>query len=532
MKIRKWRAFSAAVAATVVVATAAYQTLPNASADVAGPLFATKGNASDPHIIRCVNPDDGHEGYCLYTSKDLGESGYPPRNFYPMKNTYLYYSPDGHSNWVSKGIVATEQGHYKRDGSWIANDALSQGAPAAVKWGNKYYLYVPNVADKRDPGIHETSRIATWSASSPFGPYTYHTYVTPADGYMSDPDVFIDGSTRYLLWTDGDYTNCGGLQIAMMEDYRHLYPETVQPLTVTGVEVLGDCDGNGPLERPRLAGASVYKFGETSMPGPYTLVFAANPTSVPDECDKDYGQTGSDYEVIAYATATAPQGPYTYRGVILCGSVTEITTRATIMKVDAYDGRHPWVIVYHDGPSMGNSDDDYVEPQRKLHAECLFAGGGVIAGVLRRPLDTKYGFNDCVGNGAFAFSAIRHMDGNPAKEPTLLSSQNGNADMVSRYAVGTFERYKFYEVDDDDDIYVIQALSNKAYLCTFDKSSPLRSICSESDTDQARFRLDYQADGTFTMTSMETGLYVRVASDGRLFADGKSVDLFTEMHLR
>jgi hypothetical protein len=348
---------------------------------------------------------------------------------------------------------------------------------------------------------------------------------------MSEPDVFVDGSNRYLLWTDGDYTNCGGLKVGQLENFRKLYPDTIRSITINGIEALGDCDGSGPLTRPQLAGASLYRFGEASMPGPYTLVFAANPTSVPDECRTEYGGTGSAYHLIAYATATRPQGPYTYQGIIVCGSTTEISAQASIMQVEAYNGRSPWVIVYHDGPSMGNSDASYVEPRRKLHAECLFAGAGMIAGVMRRPVDTKYGFNDCVGDGAFAFSALRHLDAVPG-EPNILSHATDISTTVSRYAVGTSERYKLFEVDDG--VYVFQALSNKAYLCTVDPQTAIGPWCSSATSSQARFELDHQADGSFTMRSLKTGLYVRVGSDGRLRADGRSGDgdRFTELHLR
>src|SRR5690606_36225601 len=150
---------------------------------------------------------------------------------------------------------------------------------------------------------------------------------------MSDPEVSIEGSNRYLLWVDGDNGKCGGFRSAKLNsDMRTLVSGTTKELVSNGLGVLGNCGGKG---RPYVEGASLYKFSESSMPGPYTLIFPAKPSSTPAECTSSVTPSGSAdtaNSVIAYATATNPQGPFTYKGIIICGSTTEWTNQATIMK--------------------------------------------------------------------------------------------------------------------------------------------------------------------------------------------------------
>jgi hypothetical protein len=529
-------------AATAAAGVAGYLTIPTASANVDGPYFATQGVGSNPDIIRCVHPESGHNGYCLFTSKDLGSGGYPPANYYPSKTTRLYYSPNGHSHWEDKGIVARE-----RDLPWVPDDAHSQGAPAATKKGGYYYLYVPNVSNisngRSTPNIHTSSRVGVWRAASAFGPYEYQGVVTLANGadggYMGDPDIFEDGSRRYLIWADGDDKTCGGLKSGILDSSMR---------TVTGVKSVqldlgwfneeDDCvpaAGGESVGRPYLHGASVYKFGGTSMPGPYTMVFTVSPaTRRPPEIPFDHRcDVELNTEVIAYATADSPQGPYDFRGTIMCGSSTEWTNQATIMQVEAFDDRRPWAILYHDGPAKSDADGDYVEPQRRLHAECLFAGNGVIPRIHRQPLDAPYGFNDCVGDGAFAFSALK-VGGVDAKNYPLLSiGSNDITAMASE--VGVNERFKLHQTSNGQ--YVIQSLANKKYLCTRHRSIPLRARCTDANSTNARFTFEFVPDGTYFYIHHDAlDRYVGFRDSGdALYADHEASPLgampFSELRL-
>jgi hypothetical protein len=108
---------------------------------------------------------------------------------------------------------------------------------------------------------------------------------------------------------------------------------TPQEIQINGIGVLGNCGGKG---RPYLEGPSLYGLpfttGLAGVPGPYTLVFAAKPTSVPVEC-RQFGQPNTANEVLAYATSTSgPTGPYTYKGLLMCGSSSDWTNQATIVR--------------------------------------------------------------------------------------------------------------------------------------------------------------------------------------------------------
>jgi len=164
-----------ALAATAAV-VAATLNVPAASADVPAPYFASSANRADPHVITCTHPTTGVNGFCLYTSKDMGQSqAYPPANYYPMVETRVHWSPNGYSGWTDEGVAFHED-----DISWVPNDAKHQWAPAAVQSGSYYYLYVPNVACTAHTGscnIHNSSRIAVARSTNPFGPFDYQGYV-------------------------------------------------------------------------------------------------------------------------------------------------------------------------------------------------------------------------------------------------------------------------------------------------------------------------------------------------------------------
>jgi hypothetical protein len=552
---------AAAVAATVTAAL--LTTAPTASADVGGPTYGPTRNGADPHITRCIDPATPDiEGYCMVTSSDMGQSfAYPDGcevtggclNYYPMKQTYLYYSPDGlPSTWVDKGVIARETDIVDPD--WVPANAYHQWAPSLVKWGTRYYLYVPNACDITDvpaPSIHDCSRIGVWRSPqyNPFGPYEYRTYMADDLGYMSDPDVLVlpgghPEANMLMIWATGVPRNCGEFKTAWMDDHRTLLTDTVKTVTISGLSVLGKCDPDGPggpiapVDRPYVEGASLYKFDDPQMPGPYTLVFPVKPDDtnndggddIPKECKSSAGGPNNANSVIAYATATNPQGPYTYKGIIMCGSTTEWTNQATITKVDAWESNAPYVIAYHDSPASIK--------ERKIHAECLFAGGGKIAGVYRQPQNAQYGFNTCVGtNTGFAFSGLHIVDPEQASKPTILTAPNAGADPValSRYAVGPWERFKL--IWRTDGTYVIQSLANNKYLCSISAIFPVTANCTSQTATGARFSRTNFSDGSFQLFSVDHGKSLNVNSNGLLYADstgerGDTPALFTEMHLR
>jgi hypothetical protein len=507
MKKHRRRAIVAARAAAAATALITVST-PAAHADVPAPYFATSNNASDPHIIPCAHPSSSVNGFCLYTSRDMGQSFAYTGNPYPMEETRVFFSPNGVTGWVDQGQAFHENTIEVANGGWVPNNAFHLWAPAAVKSGSFYYLYVPDVSNKNNtgnPNIHTSSRIAVARSTSPFGPFTYQGTVT-VHGYMSDPDVVIDGSQRYLIWADGDHGNCGGLSSAQLQsDMRSTVSGTVKQLVINGVNVLGNCGGKG---RPYLEGGSLYKVN-----GQWRLFFAAKPTSTPNECKSEFGGSNTANEVIAWATASNPQGPYTYRGIVICGSTTEWTNQATIMTTPG----NKQVIVYHDSPANVK--------QRKLHAECLYSnphGTPIIAGVYRQALNASYGFNDCINGVKFDYYGWHMVDPQyPNHPPIITATSGGSGDlMANRYAVGPWERYQIVSLGSGN--VAIRSLANEKFLCTPNRDTPIKASC-DSPTGTAVWRLDTvgtPGTGKHRLFSVQHGRYLSVAGNKKLYASG------------
>ncbi|MET8148832.1 hypothetical protein ACIBSW_17420 [Actinoplanes sp. NPDC049668] len=398
------RRLGAAVLITALWTAAAAILMPDAAAaDPPGPTFATSNNSSDPHAFKCKRPSAGSvEGYCMVTSQDLFEGPFdedgPGENYYPMSQTMGYFSPDG-LNWTTSAVALTEAtiGRSGTKHLW---------APAVRRVKNTvgptnpqdYYLYTPDLTDRNDK---YSSKIFVTSSTDPIT--GYGSVNIPGNsvkfrqingvGYMSDPEVFVDGSdpttpstaNQYLLWADGDKDSCGGLSLRHMSSHTALDANFTDPsqawLNIDGpLEAdMGNCvkervggGGGGvgtEVHRPYLEGGSIFKTSNWqsslnhSLPGPYVMVFAAKPEFTPAVC-RQPGQPDSDLSVIAYATAGSVTGPWTYQGIIMCGGDSEWTNQATIEEVRDASGRVRLVLVYHDGVNTDSRN-------RKLRSECL-----------------------------------------------------------------------------------------------------------------------------------------------------------------
>ena len=537
---RRWAA--AGVSALAVAAASVVATLPMDSAafaDIASPYFAANTNLSDPHIIACPNPSgDGHVGYCLYTSKDLG-TGETPANAYPMNQTQLYYSSNGFSNWTFKGVVAAETDIDVAHGGWVPTGANHLWAPAAVHAGDDYYLYVPDVSDIDDtgtPNIHTSSRINVWKfAGTPFGARTNLGFVSSTSGYMSDPDVLIDGANRYLYWADGDNSSCGGFKSAKLNaDMKTLTPNTTTTITIAGLPTtapyaLGTCTqrsdlGGANVGRPYYEGASIYKSSiNPGLPSSYVMVFALKPTVTPFECTAANTGGGADTanEVIAYATASTPQGTFTYQGILMCGSTTEWTNQATLLRMQHVLGEVSgnWVMVYHDGPSAPAG----VEPNRKLHAACLWVGEGKIAGVRRAPATEANSFNDCMAgaNSDYRPMSVKPKDtNNPVPTPRLVTAATNSphTTATNRYVVGPNERWRRESAGGQN--FVLRNLRTGKLLCAPNNlaTDVLTASCTAVDA-KSTFTFFAFGDTNTQIRHVSLNKYISLDANGLLHAD-------------
>lgn len=410
------RALGAALIGAVMFGTLAVA-LP-ASADNTQNYFASPGtvNSSDPYVFRCNQY--GYAGWCMVTSEDLGiapiKVGQPGENYYPMDRTLMRFSRDG-LKWSAPSVVSDETYMRTKSGYKVAN-ADHMWAPAVRRVGldsdnyGTQRLYVPGLTNANNK---YSSRIFTtaWQSNptnNPFynppgfsflggDPGVKEVTGAPAGLYMSDPDVFSDAvnwqtdtSKDYLLWADGDFGNCGGLSMRKMTSSSSIQPFT-DPVTaqvkVTGFPSNWNCTPAGSANpHPYFEGASLYNmsnFRWTSAEGKptkYTMVFAVKPKTVPTECSSSVGETNSNFEAIAYATASTVTGPYTYQGIIMCGSTTEWTNQAALMEVQGANGEWRLVLVHHDGKQTGNST---TPRNRQLHAECLYTVNGKFIKTMR-----------------------------------------------------------------------------------------------------------------------------------------------------
>ncbi len=503
---RRWALMAVGAAATVAAVTAGVVLAPMSHADVPGPYFATQNLGSDPHMIPCK--DGNTNGFCLYTSRDMGASFRYPGNYYPMEETRAYFSTNGYSGWVDKGRVFHE--NTLESAGWVPTNAYHLWAPSAVKNGSYYYLFVPDVSDISNdspPNISTSSRISVSRSTSPFGPFSYRGTVT-VQGYMSDPDVVMDGSTPWIIWANGDNGTCGGFTTAPLEsDMMTTVSRSVNPVTLHGINVLGDCDGAGPKTGPYVEGASSYKIGST-----WVMYFAAKPTSTPAECATSVGGPGTANEVIAWATSNYASGAYTYKGIVMCGSSTEWTNQATVQTLP----NARTIMVYHDSAA------DVKE--RRLHAECLFfsksSSGAptIIAGVYRQALNAANGFNDCMAGTNSDYRGLHMKDPQyPNVPPIIRAPSNGTALTANRSAVGPWERYR--RVDLGSGVFALRALSNGKYLCAQNTSTPIAASCTSSGDTNAQWK-SQSTSGGLNFKSVAHNKFLSVGGDGRLYASG------------
>jgi hypothetical protein len=267
-----------------------------------------------------------------------------------------------------------------------------------------YHLYTPDITTASNK---YSSRIfLSQTTTSPTSLFSYTGLEVQGPGntnaggaYMSDPEVFSDSATPvtdtskdYLLWANGDNGSCGELSINHMTNAGTLDAVGTAANPTANIVINGwpanawaQCTyQQGPpppsgavpvgttINQPYIEGGSLFKFSNFNYvsqagnyaPGPYTLVFALKPSSVPAQCAGS-GQPNTANEVIAYATSASVKGPYDFQGIIMCGSSTEWTNQATIEEVQNAQGQWRLVLVYHDGPAGTNN--------RKLHSECLLS---------------------------------------------------------------------------------------------------------------------------------------------------------------
>ncbi|WP_265520484.1 family 43 glycosylhydrolase [Oerskovia flava] len=194
---------------------------------------------------------------------------------------------------------------------------------------DRYYWYVP---------VHEAASTASDRfgigiavSETPTGPWTDHVGApiisqrlpTPNTIHNIDPTVLVDGEGEdrrvYVYW--GSFGN-----LRMLELDQDMKTPVGQVSTVTGLT--GFFEGAWAFERD----------------GTYYMAYAGNNAGPTSSC------TPANYHAcLAYGTAPAPTGPWTYRGTIL-SPVSSTTSHPGIVE---HDGE--WWLAYHTADAVGGN---------------------------------------------------------------------------------------------------------------------------------------------------------------------------------
>ena len=507
---------------------------PVATADVGGGLPGITENGSDPMVTKCTF--NGQNGYCMVTSQDIG-SGSTPAVPYPMNITKGYFSTDG-LNWTDQGRVVaphTNKSIFEEEkifntqpNGFVPPGTNHLWAPDLVPGPNgTWRLYEPDITDNSLAGSHTSSQIMMSTSTSPFGPFTTQHVVSFSEGgnaqYASDPEVVTDNGQQYLFWVNGDLASCGEFWSSPMQSDGF----TISGRDTFATEIDGIPSFYGSCHRantafpyaadyPYMEGPSVFKTSDlapdlTGLPGPYIMLIPMKPANNPPECQV-FGQPGGNLSVIAYATAPSIRGPYTYQRILMCGSSTEWTNQAYLAEVTTSTGMKRIALYYHDGtPVNGN-------PQRKIHAECLWYGGGTFAMASR----TTTGFQDCMAGADATTWAFRKSQPNTT---VVSADQNNNKVLTAtRAAVGPWEKFGVFTLNHTQlgpsttttQNVNITSTFNGLFVCA--ENAGTANLVANRTVAGAweSFSMRFNSDGTMSLISNQSGKGVTSPSNSAL----------------
>lgn len=205
----------------------------------------------------------------LYPSHDIISPVAPERRWFAMADYHVFSSTDL-ADWTDHGIILDQ-----KQVPWANHEGYAMWAPDCVEHQGRYYLLFPSgLASERGFGIG----IAT--APSPIGPFT--PAAKPLDGVRGIDPCMLQTSCgeSYLFWAGN-----GGIAVAHMnDDYQSL---AEAPKTITGLPE-GFKEGPFAFERNGL----------------FYLTFP-------------WVQQKNGTETLAYAMSKSPEGPYTFKGLIM-----------------------------------------------------------------------------------------------------------------------------------------------------------------------------------------------------------------------
>ncbi|KAL8383644.1 hypothetical protein RB595_010713 [Gaeumannomyces hyphopodioides] len=259
-----------------------------------------------------TNRGDGTSATWAITAREMASPVLPglyaDPNIYIYNATYyIYATTDGFPGWGGKEF-------YVLDGAngnlpWAVGNAW---APGFIERGGKFYFY--------HSGHHirlNTKTIGAAVASHPLGPFTAQPDAmifnneTVTSGQAIDPAAFHDpvSGKYYLYWGNG----------------RPLY-----------AQLADDMVSLVPGATKQISGLNDFREGLflVHRRGLYHLTYSIDDTGF------------EDYRV-GYATATSPDGPWTYRGVVLTKRPELGILGTGHNSMAQVPGTDDWVIVYY-----------------------------------------------------------------------------------------------------------------------------------------------------------------------------------------
>ena len=318
------RAVTAVAAATLVV----------------GGLAAPAAAADSRTFTNTVNPIIGDGGYYSADPAPLVVPPGAPGNTSGRDELYIYTGHDEAgpatddfvmNEWGALRTTDVAGGRWTHFPSLMRPEQVFSWATAGRAYAGqvvrgvdgRYYWYVP--INERDSPASDTFAIGVAVSDSPTGPWTDHAggpivsqrVPTANTIHNIDPTILVEGE-RVLLWW-GSFSN-----LRMLELRADMKTPVGIQRTVTGL--------TGFFEA-----AWIFKRGAT-----YYLAYAGNNAGPTSPC------TPANYHAcIAYATAAAPEGPWTYRGTVL-RPVSSTTSHPGILE---FNGQ--WYLLYHTADAVG-----------------------------------------------------------------------------------------------------------------------------------------------------------------------------------
>ncbi|GAA1022313.1 hypothetical protein Aple_075470 [Acrocarpospora pleiomorpha] len=353
-RLRRFRAAAAAgllVGGLIGVAAPAYAADSITFTNTRNPILGDGSYYSAdpaPVVVPAGAPgnESGRDELYIYTGHD--QAG-PSTNDFIMNEWGAFRTAD---------VQAGEWTHYpslmrpEQVFAW-ATPARAYAGQVVRGVDGRYYWYVP--INERDSPASDKFAIGVAVSDSPTGPWTDHAggpiisqrVPTANTIHNIDPTILVDGTAPnqrvYVYW--GSFSN-----LRMLELQQDMKTPVGTQRTVTGL--------TGFFEA-----AWIFKRSST-----YYMAYAGNNAGPTSAC------TPANYHAcIAYATASSPEGPWTYRGTML-RPVSSTTSHPGILE---FNGK--WYIAYHTADAVGGGhfrrsvaidpvewDDTQTPPRMKL----------------------------------------------------------------------------------------------------------------------------------------------------------------------